>query len=303
MHEVYPGHYLHFQHLRQINSKLRKSLMTMPMSVVEGWAHYAEHLAIESGLRSVWSGDDDRLNWQKRWSLARLIVAIRPAHRGLERRTGRPVLPEAAFLEEGSARKEAESGDVDPGYGVYALGKLILMKLRKDVQASRGPLLAEGLPRHVLGLGGLRYPLQREALLGPEAGPSGVAWIERHASLRVDARRRTAAASRSSRVLRRDPDGLPDLRRPVRKLISSPAIQFKGSGFYITDYARKSGTDAGKESKGSPTSSSSSDSGSSSGEAPVRQLVVDPGHRQHDPHETEPGGYPADGVPSWPGRP
>jgi putative FmdB family regulatory protein len=52
---------------------------------------------------------------------------------------------------------------------------------------------------------------------------------------------------------------------PVRKLISSPAIQFKGSGFYITDYARKSGTDAGKESKGSPTSSSSSDSSSGSG--------------------------------------
>jgi putative FmdB family regulatory protein len=25
----------------------------------------------------------------------------------------------------------------------------------------------------------------------------------------------------------------------VRKLLSSPAIQFKGSGFYITDYARK----------------------------------------------------------------
>ena len=27
----------------------------------------------------------------------------------------------------------------------------------------------------------------------------------------------------------------------VRKLLSSPAIQFKGSGWYITDYARKSG--------------------------------------------------------------
>jgi len=26
---------------------------------------------------------------------------------------------------------------------------------------------------------------------------------------------------------------------PVRKLMSSPAIQFKGSGWYITDYARK----------------------------------------------------------------
>jgi putative FmdB family regulatory protein len=26
---------------------------------------------------------------------------------------------------------------------------------------------------------------------------------------------------------------------PVHKLLSSPAIQFKGSGWYITDYARK----------------------------------------------------------------
>jgi len=26
---------------------------------------------------------------------------------------------------------------------------------------------------------------------------------------------------------------------PVHKLMSSPAIQFKGSGFYITDYAKK----------------------------------------------------------------
>jgi putative FmdB family regulatory protein len=51
---------------------------------------------------------------------------------------------------------------------------------------------------------------------------------------------------------------------PVRRLISSSAIQFKGSGFYITDYAKKSRTEAGKESKGSPTSSSSGDSSSSS---------------------------------------
>ncbi len=31
----------------------------------------------------------------------------------------------------------------------------------------------------------------------------------------------------------------------VRKLFSSPAIQFKGSGFYITDYAKKNSTPAG----------------------------------------------------------
>ena len=49
----------------------------------------------------------------------------------------------------------------------------------------------------------------------------------------------------------------------VRKLLSSPAIQFKGSGWYITDYAKKSGSDAGKGSASS-SSGSSGDSGSSS---------------------------------------
>ena len=35
----------------------------------------------------------------------------------------------------------------------------------------------------------------------------------------------------------------------VRKLISSPAIQFKGTGWYVTDYARKpSGAQPGSES-------------------------------------------------------
>ena len=42
---------------------------------------------------------------------------------------------------------------------------------------------------------------------------------------------------------------------PVRKLISSPAIQFKGTGWYITDYAKKSSTDAG-QTGGSATGSS-----------------------------------------------
>ena len=32
----------------------------------------------------------------------------------------------------------------------------------------------------------------------------------------------------------------PSCGGPLRKLISSPAIQFKGNGFYITDYAKKS---------------------------------------------------------------
>jgi putative FmdB family regulatory protein len=34
---------------------------------------------------------------------------------------------------------------------------------------------------------------------------------------------------------------------PVRKLLSSPAFQFKGTGWYITDYARKGEGGAEKE--------------------------------------------------------
>jgi putative FmdB family regulatory protein len=51
---------------------------------------------------------------------------------------------------------------------------------------------------------------------------------------------------------------------PVRKLLSSPAIQFKGSGFYITDYAKKSSSEAGSKSSSESTSSSSSESKSDS---------------------------------------
>ena len=41
---------------------------------------------------------------------------------------------------------------------------------------------------------------------------------------------------------------------PVHRMQSSPAIQFKGSGFYITDYAKKGSSEAG-ESKGKSDSS------------------------------------------------
>src|SRR5436190_17106078 len=41
-------------------------------------------------------------------------------------------------------------------------------------------------------------------------------------------------------------DTCPKCGSPVRKLMSSPAIQFKGSGFYITDYAKKDYTAATK---------------------------------------------------------
>lgn len=41
----------------------------------------------------------------------------------------------------------------------------------------------------------------------------------------------------------------PECGGRLEKLLSAPAIQFKGSGWYITDYARKSGNGEGKGSK------------------------------------------------------
>jgi len=48
---------------------------------------------------------------------------------------------------------------------------------------------------------------------------------------------------------------------PVQRLMSSPAIQFKGSGWYITDYSQK-----GKAGSESSSTSSPSDSKSSTSE-------------------------------------
>lgn len=58
---------------------------------------------------------------------------------------------------------------------------------------------------------------------------------------------------------------------PVQKLISSPAFQFKGSGWYITDYARKSAGgdaksgEATSDSKGSSSATESKPAADSSG--------------------------------------
>jgi putative FmdB family regulatory protein len=57
----------------------------------------------------------------------------------------------------------------------------------------------------------------------------------------------------------------PDCGGPVEQMISAPAVQFKGSGWYVTDYAKKSsgqsssdgsGKDSKKEDKSKSESSS-----------------------------------------------
>ena len=49
---------------------------------------------------------------------------------------------------------------------------------------------------------------------------------------------------------------------PVQRLMSSPAIQFKGSGWYITDYSQKGKTGSEPSSTSSPSESKSGSSDS-----------------------------------------
>ena len=55
---------------------------------------------------------------------------------------------------------------------------------------------------------------------------------------------------------------------PVQRLLSSPAIQFKGTGWYITDYAKK-GTSAAGSAKGSDSKSSEGSAGESKSDKPA----------------------------------
>ncbi len=64
-------------------------------------------------------------------------------------------------------------------------------------------------------------------------------------------------------------ESCPSCGGAVRKLVSSPAIQFKGTGWYVTDYAKKgtgstAASEAGKSADGSTSEASSSASDSSS---------------------------------------
>jgi putative FmdB family regulatory protein len=51
----------------------------------------------------------------------------------------------------------------------------------------------------------------------------------------------------------------------VQKQVSSPAFQFKGSGWYVTDYAKKSGSAGGKSESSASSESKDSSSASESG--------------------------------------
>src|SRR3954468_1203217 len=171
IHEVYPGHFLHYQHLRQVPSTLRKSILFSSTAMVEGWAHYAEQMMVEAGFRK----NDPRVRLgqlaESLIRLCRLIVGLRLHCEDLSVEQGVRFFREEAFLEEASARREAERGTFDPGYVLYAAGKLMVLKLREDFKAQAGAAYSlRGFHDALLANGTVPLWLHRALLLGAQNG-------------------------------------------------------------------------------------------------------------------------------------
>ncbi|HTL02327.1 MAG TPA: DUF885 domain-containing protein [Vicinamibacterales bacterium] len=171
IHEVFPGHFLHFQHLRKVESKVRKSIMFSPASFVEGWAHYCEQMMVEAGFRR----QDQTLKLgqlaEALIRLARFVVSIRLHVEDWSVEQGMRFFRDETFLEEPTARREAERGTFDPTYLVYSVGKLMLLKLRRDYKEQQGAKYSQRLFHdQLLGNGTATFAVHRQLMLGDSNG-------------------------------------------------------------------------------------------------------------------------------------
>jgi uncharacterized protein (DUF885 family) len=171
IHEVFPGHFLHYQHLRQIESKLRKSILFSSSAFVEGWAHYCEQMMIDEGFRR----DDATVRLgqlaEALVRLCRCVVGIRLHCEDMSVEQAVRFFREEAFLEESSARREAERGTFDPSYILYSAGKLMLLKLRDDYRAHASARYSlKEFHDALLANGTVPFWLHRSLMLGQNSG-------------------------------------------------------------------------------------------------------------------------------------
>jgi len=171
IHEVYPGHFLHYQHLRRVESKVRKSTFFAPASFIEGWAHYCEEMMVEAGFGRQTPGIKLGQLAEALIRLARFIVCIRLHAEDWSVEQGVRFFRDEAFMEEGSARREAERGTFDPMYLVYSVGKLMLLKLRDDYKQQQGKSFSlKSFHDTLLGQGTAPVWLHRALMLADDTG-------------------------------------------------------------------------------------------------------------------------------------
>lgn len=169
IHEVYPGHYVHFLHIKHVPRRLRQVLTSY--SFVEGWAHYCEEMMLEAGYRR----DDPQLQIAQLSEAllrnVRFLVSIQMHTRAMRVEEATRLFVDEAFMEPLGARKEAARGTFDPGYLNYTLGKLLILKLRDDLQKVQGARFTlRAFHDSLLALGAPPVPLARRDLMGQESG-------------------------------------------------------------------------------------------------------------------------------------
>ncbi len=168
IHEAYPGHFVHFVHVRGTPSMVSKALTAY--SFVEGWAHYCEEMMLQAGVDA---SPQFRLAFLAEALVrqVRYLVAIRMHAGDLAVEAAEQMFIQHAFMEPLTARKEAVRGTFDPGYLNYTLGKFMMRRLRDDYRAERGAgfSLREFHDR-LLALGAPPIPLARRALLERDSG-------------------------------------------------------------------------------------------------------------------------------------
>ena len=175
VHEVWPGHFLHSLHSNRSESLVGRLFLSYAFT--EGWAHYAEEMMWEAGLTGDLAGGraEYRVGQVNKalYRNVRYICAIGMHTQGMKVEECERMFRDEAFQDPGNARQQAARGTYDPGYLNYALGKLMIRKLRDDWTATRGGREAWGsFHDTLLSFGGPPVPMARKAMLGSEAGPA-----------------------------------------------------------------------------------------------------------------------------------
>ena len=169
IHEAYPGHYIHFLHLRQSDSITN---VWWNYHFTEGWAHYTEELFMELGYK----------NENPEIEIAQILEALVRNVRftcsiklhtdpkfTLEEATKRFI--EDAYLEPKTAYVEARRGTFDYLYLSYTIGKLMIMKLREDYKKEKGPTFSlKKFHDEMMSYGAPPVPLLRKYILKHDDG-------------------------------------------------------------------------------------------------------------------------------------
>ncbi len=102
--------------------------------------------------------------------LARVVVGIRLHCEDMSVEQGMRFFRDEAYLEEPTARREAERGTFDPTYIVYSVGKLMMLKLRRDYKdRQEGKFNLRAFHDAVLAQGSAPFWAHRRLLLGDTA--------------------------------------------------------------------------------------------------------------------------------------